>query len=334
MAIDVTKAIEMPPGSKATTEPKPAVSLLARLPLPSAASWAVVVALVVLALRSDGRAELLGAACGVFIAGLGVVVTTGWARQPNLGQLGFVGVGAYAAAWLDGWPWVVRLIGAGVAAAIASIPVGLAAVHVRGLALGALTLLFGVTIWSLGLTPSVMERVGGSNSSGVILRAPPWADTDERFALVALVVAVVALAAVLGFRRSRTGRAMAGLAVAPRALVADGWQPPGLVLAAFMVSAALGGMAGLVIGTSYGSLSAVDIDPFRSLLVFAQIAVLGASFTVAPALTAGLLALFVIWDLPATWLGIVSGLGLVLAGATMPNGYLAPRPRRRRKHPA
>jgi branched-chain amino acid transport system permease protein len=278
--------------------------------------------LVVLALRADGRDELLGAACGTFIAGLGVVVTTGWARQPNLGQLGFMGVGAYAAGWLEGWPWALRLAAGALAGALAAVPVGLAASRLRGLALGALTLLAGVTVWSLGRTPDVMAWIGASNSTGVILARPPWAESEQGFAVVALAVAAVALAVVLGFRRSRAGRAMAGLATAPRALVADGWRPRRLVLASFMLSAALGGAGGVVFATSYGSLSAVDIDPFRSLLVFAQISVLGASCTVAPALTAGLLASFAMWDLPGTWLGIVSGLGLVLAGATMPVGYL------------
>jgi branched-chain amino acid transport system permease protein len=301
--------------------------------LPSSVAWVAVTVLVALALRAEHRSELLAVACGMFLAGLGIVVATGWARQANLGQLGFVGIGAYVAAWMDGWPWALKLLGGAVGAAVAAVPVGLAAARLRGMALGALTLLAGVTVWSLGRTQDVMTFVDGSTSTGVLLRKPPWAATDQRFALVALAIALVALALVLGFRRSRAGRAMIALAVAPRALVAEGWEPRRLVLLAFMVSAGLGGLAGVVLGTAYGSLSAADVEPFRSLLVFAQIAVLGAAFTAAPAVTAGVLALFTMWNLPGGWLGIVSGLGLVLAGATVPDGYLAP-PRRRRPVPA
>lgn len=289
-----------------------------------AAAWTIVALAAAVAWRAD-RADLVAAGAGVFLAGLGVVVATGWARQANLGQLGFVGIGAYAAAWLDGWPWLVRVVAAGCAAGAAAVPIGLAASRLRGMALGALTLLGGVTVWSLARTPAVMDRVGGDTATGVVLRPPSWAAADTAYALVAVALSLVGLAAVLGMRRTRSGRAMAALSADQRALVSSGWQPGRLVLAAFVTSAALGGVGGVVMGTGYGSLSVADIDPLRSLVLFAQVMVLGSACTAAPALAAVVLAAFVVWDLPAGWLAIVSGFGLVVSGATMPDGLLVPR---------
>jgi branched-chain amino acid transport system permease protein len=289
---------------------------------PATAAWAGAIAIVAVLVWS-GRYDLIATTSATFVAGLGIVVVAGWARQPNLGQLGFMGVGAYTAAWLDGWPWLVRLAAGTAAGAVAAVPVGLAAGRVRGLALGALTFLTGITVWSLARTPPVMSAVGGSNSTGVVLRKPPWAASDARFAAVAIAAGAATAGIAFLFKRSRTGRAMAGLATAPRALVAEGWDPRRLVLLAFMISAAFGGCAGVVLGTGYGSLSAADIDPMRSVLVYAQIAVLGTAFTAAAAFTAALLAAFTLWSLPTEWLGLASAIGLVVAGATAPDGYLS-----------
>ena len=255
-------------------------------------------------------------------AAAGLVVVSGWARQVNLGQYGFLGVGAWVAGALPGVPFPLRVLIGGTAAAALAVPVGLAASRLRGLALGALTLLVGLTLWNLGNVPSVMRLVDGGVFTGVRVDRPAGFTGDQAYAVLSTVAAVATLALVLALRRTRTGQAMAGLSTSRRALVAAGWSPRWLVVAAFVISAGLAGAGGVLLAANYGALSPTDIMPFNSLVLYAFLFVGGATRPAAAVLAAVIIAGSTAAGSSAASTALVGGLALAAGGALLPEGFL------------
>jgi branched-chain amino acid transport system permease protein len=280
---------------------------------------AAVLAVVGLGSPSGTRYVCLGVA--VFLAALGLAVASGWSRQANLAQYGFLGVGAYGAALVHG-PFVLKALAAMGAAAVLAVPVGLAATRLRGLALGALTLLVGLTVWTLAGTPEVLSIAHGDTFQGVSVARPSLLHSGRMLAIAALVLAVLAVAGVEWLRRSRTGRAIAALATTRSALAASGWDPRWLVVCAFAISAALAGLGGLVMATTYGSVNASDLAPFNSLVLYAFVMNAGADRTAAAAVAATAIPVAAALGIGGEALAIAAGLALVLAGTFVPEGFL------------
>jgi ABC-type branched-subunit amino acid transport system permease subunit len=284
-------------------------------------AWLPAVVLAVVGLGSPSGTRYVCLGVSLFLAGLGLVVVAGWSRQANLGQYAFLGVGAYGAALVHG-PFPLKAAAAMAAAALVAVPVGLAATRLRGLALGALTLLVGLTVWTLAGTPEVLRVAGGDTFQGVGVARPSLLHGGRALAIAALVLAVVALAAVEWLRRSRTGRAIAALATTRPALAASGWDTRWLVVCAFAISAALAGLGGLVMATTYGSVNASDLVPFNSLVLYAFVMNAGADRTAAAAIAATAVPVAAALGIGGEVLAIASGLALVLAGTFVPQGFL------------
>lgn len=304
------------------TRPRNSGSRSSRVASPGAIGVAVVtLAQFVVGIGDPIGVGYVASGAALFFAAVGLVVVSGWARQVNLGQYGFLGVGAWVAGALPGVPFALRVLIGGAAAAALAVPVGLAASRLRGLALGALTLLVGLTLWSLGNVPSVMRLVDGGVFTGVRVDRPAGFTGDQAYALLSIVVAGAALALVLALRRSRTGQAMAGLGT-PRALVAAGWSPRWLVVAAFVISAGLAGAGGVLLAANYGALSPTDIVPFNSLVLYAFLFVGGAARPAAAVLAAVIIAGSTAAGSSAASTALVGGLALAAGGALLPDGFL------------
>jgi branched-chain amino acid transport system permease protein len=313
-----------------------AVRLLAPVarwrPRPSQVQVALTtVVLIVLGFSDRLRVGYVGLGSALFVAALGLVVVSGWTRQVNLAQYGFIGVGAFAAAGVHDLPFLFRALAGAGAAALVAVPVGLAASRLRGLALGALTLLVGLTLWTLSLTPSVMARVGGDTFLGVAVNRPSFAASDRVYAGFALGVAVVALALVQVLRVTRTGRAMTALGTSRAALAATGWDPRALVVGAFVVSAAFAGLGGVLLAANYGSLNGNDLLPFNSVLLYAFLFIGGADRPAAAMTTASSIPLVAALGLSSAFLPLVGGAFLIYAGAFMREGSLDATDRRLRQ---
>jgi ABC-type branched-subunit amino acid transport system permease subunit len=288
---------------------------------------AIAVTLVAAALFAVGIGDPIGvgyvaSGAALFFAAAGLVVVSGWARQVNLGQYGFLGVGAWVAGALPGVPFLLRVLIGGAAAAALAVPVGLAASRLRGLALGALTLLVGLTLWNLGNVPSVMRLVDGGVFTGVRVDRPAGFTGDQAYALLSVAIAGAALVLVLALRRTRTGQAMAGLSTSRRALVAAGWSPRWLVVTAFVISAGLAGAGGVLLAANYGALSPTDIVPFNSLVLYAFLFVGGAARPAAAVLAAVIIAGSTAAGSSAASTALVGGLALAAGGALLPEGFL------------
>ncbi|MBM3517671.1 MAG: branched-chain amino acid ABC transporter permease [Alphaproteobacteria bacterium] len=210
--------------------------------------YAGLAALAVLApvyLDDYGLAQV-GLALVYAIAGLGVVLLTGYAGQVSLGHAAFLASGAYAEAVLlaHGVPFVVALPAAGALAALLGIIVGLPALRLSGIYLTVATLALAF------IAEEVLARwepVTGGNS-GLVVTAPTmlgWELGDER-ALYYMALALFSLALIgsANLVRSPLGRALIAVRDSEVAASALGVDLARTKLTVFAFSAGLTGVAG------------------------------------------------------------------------------------------
>ncbi|HET9489607.1 MAG TPA: branched-chain amino acid ABC transporter permease [Methylomirabilota bacterium] len=158
------------------------------------------------------------------------------AGQLSLGQGGFMAIGAYASSWLGvalGWPWPATFAAAALSAAVIGGLVGLPALRVRGIYLVLMTLGFGeiVRVFFLNFEPTGAAQ--GYRGMAFVTDLP-------------LVAAIVVAVSVLAGRTagSPLGRAFAAIGTDELAAEVIGIDVTRAKLVAFVVGAAVAGLAG------------------------------------------------------------------------------------------
>jgi branched-chain amino acid transport system permease protein len=189
----------------------------------------------------------------VLLAGIDALAATGLilliqAGQVSLGHAAYVGLGAYASAILTRdyglTPWIGLLAGAAVAAA-AALPLGFVALKLRGTYLPLATLAWGMAVYvtlvaATPITggPSGFDHVPPLRVAGYQLGAGRGGA-----ALVWLLVLLTTLS-LARLLRSRQGRALRAIRHHEALAVAFGINPARVKIVAFVLSAALAGLAG------------------------------------------------------------------------------------------
>jgi branched-chain amino acid transport system permease protein len=248
----------------------------------------VIAALAALPLAgSDYLLSLLGFVAAYAIAGLGLVVLAGHGGQVSLGQAAFLGVGAYASAILarHGVALPLGLAAAALAGSAAGWLASLPARRLSGLYLAMATLAFGF------LVEEALTRwetlTGGAR--GVVVPSDAYSGAAANYALAAvlLVLAAFATARMLDSRLGRSLRAVRDDEQAAEAAGVDAWRAK---RTAFVVSAALTGLAGALLARQLGVVTPEQFGIHASieLLMLAFIggvqrpagALLGAAFVV------------------------------------------------------
>jgi branched-chain amino acid transport system permease protein len=180
------------------------------------------------------------------IAGLGLMVLSGYTGLASIGHAAFLGVGAYVEAWCAarGWPFPLSMaLAAALSAAVGGI-VGLPALRVKGIYLAIATLAMGIIVEEI---LARWESVTGGNA-GVSVKSLHFPGLElggsTAFFYVAMGLCVLVTLAVLNLLRSATGRAF--IAIRDSEISA---QSMGIHLAryktmAFALSAAIVGLAG------------------------------------------------------------------------------------------
>lgn len=217
----------------------------------------------------------------VAMQAIGLNLLLGGTGQISLGQVGFMGVGAYtsgALLKLAGWPFLLSLV-AGVAfAALLGLLVGYAALRLRGHYLAMATLAFGGIIF--GLIHEI-ELIGGPLG---MLRIPPMSlfgwrivSPQEKYLLIWLVTAFAALA-VISLLHSRVGRALAAIREDEVAAAAMGIDVARYKIGVFVIAAILSGMAGAIYASYLGGLAPLRFSIIESiaLLIIVVIGGLGS----------------------------------------------------------
>ena len=264
---------------------------------------------VVSYLGDDDWIRLTTQAVIFVVAALGLNLLTGVSGQVSLGHAFFMGVGAYTAAYLGGesgtdtWghelPMWIWLPGAGICAALIGLLIAPAAVRVRGLYLGILTV--GLVFIGIHLSRLLPEISGpaevGRNFPPLELKL--WKEDEPVHLLhrgrpLAVVrhqrqrqdvpvlprLMIVGLLVAKNLVRSRTGRALQ--AIRDRDVAAEIMGVPEVKykLIAFAISSFFAGVAGAVFASFVGRLPPEYWDLILSV-EFIAILLVGGAGTVA-----------------------------------------------------
>ena len=199
---------------------------------------------------------------GVAILGMNLVV--GYSGLIALAQSAFIGTGAFLATTLmmdHGWDYWMTIPPAMLVAFAVGVLLGVPALRIRGLYLALLTIAFAAVFPTLMKLDKwgIADRTGGVNGRNVDekLVAPEWVrsiiridDTPQQQAIYKYyIIAALTLAAWIGTRnllKSRPGRAIVAIRDNETGAAVSGINLPLYKTLTFGVSAALGGLAGVM----------------------------------------------------------------------------------------
>jgi ABC-type branched-subunit amino acid transport system ATPase component/ABC-type branched-subunit amino acid transport system permease subunit len=200
---------------------------------------------------------------------LSIVVVTGYAGQLSLGQYALAGAGALAAAQLNvrlGWPFPVAIVLGVVAAAVVGYLFGLPSLMTRGTSLAIVTLTLGAAVTSVVFNNAKFVggeygfKVASLSFFGIDLNPVAHPRTYTLFCLCWFAVAVWVARNV---RHSDVGRRLISIRANERASAALGIDVRGAKLYAFVVSAGLAGLGGILL--AYSSTSILLSQGFDTL---------------------------------------------------------------------
>ncbi|MGH8986468.1 MAG: ABC transporter permease [Acidimicrobiia bacterium] len=285
---------------------------------------AIVAFLVTLPLwLSESRMNLAALIVIFGIIGLSLVVLTGWAGQVSLGQMGFVGAGAAVGGSLTdrlGWDLSLAMVGAGVVGAVIAVVIGFPSLRRRGLTLAVSTFAFALMVSSYGLNREFFDdRLPGFRVERPDLFGVVDISTEARFYYLCLTALALALVAVRGLRRSRTGRVLIGIRENERAVRSYGIDASRTSLAGFAVSGFLAAFAGALYVHHQTGLSSVAFVPEESLKVFSMV-VIGGLGSISGVLLGATYLKGVDYFLPLEWQFLATGFGLLLVLMILPGG--------------
>jgi ABC-type branched-subunit amino acid transport system ATPase component/ABC-type branched-subunit amino acid transport system permease subunit len=227
---------------------------------------------------------------GVFVAvyalvALSLTVLTGWVGSVSLGQASFVGLGAFAAAYLTqhGVPFALWIPIAVAASVPASLLTGFAALRLPGLYFAVVTLAFSLVAQFLVFIPLESHRITAINRPE--LGSLDFADERKFFLLVAAIVAVC-FGAMMRVGRGKTGRALLAVGNSATTAAASGINAVYYRTMAFVLSGALATTAGVLLGTLIESARSNQFTPFTSIGYLAN-AIIGGLGSVFGAVLAG-----------------------------------------------
>jgi branched-chain amino acid transport system permease protein len=216
--------------------------------------WAaLLVLLVVLVLAPLGLSEFTNqtlARIGVFaVAVLGLNVVMGYTGQVSLGQIFFLGLGAYITAYgvTSGWNIVLTFALACLIPAVAGLLVALAAARLGGLAIAMVTI--ALPIVGVPLAKRLSDFTGGSEGlSTAFARAPDWSGLfDDQWQLyIVLVIGGIAFLLTRNLVRGRYGRAFAIVKGNEAVASSMGISPYRYKVLAFTIASLIGGVSGFL----------------------------------------------------------------------------------------
>lgn len=205
---------------------------------------------------------------------LGLTVLTGFAGLISLGHVGFLMLGAYAYAigvTRLGLPPELALLLSAVVPAFFGLVVGLPSLRLHGLYLAITTLAFSHIVSTAILAGGKFTGAG----RGIMVMRPTLfgfdLSSDRAFYWFCLAMCTLAVLITLNLRRSVLGRALVALRDNDIAARTMGINLVRYKLLAFLISAALTGVAGAVMGMY---LSIVSVEAFPFLLSIEALAII------------------------------------------------------------
>ena len=259
------------------------------------------------------------------VIALSLVLLTGYAGQVSLGQMAFVGVGAFAMGKIDGGgSWLGLLAAVGISAAVGAL-VALPTIRVKGLYLALATLAFAQFAYYVFFSNLTLFDDNGSITVHRVA-LPGIRLTGAKAELVFLsAVFALCMVGVLALRRGTFGRRLVALSDSPAACATVGLNVRRTRLAVFALSAGLAGLGGALYGGLQGPVSATDFAVLVSLTLLLLLVIWGVRSPLG-ALAAGMsmAALPVLQShvsLVSSLPALVVGVGVIAVGR-LPNGVV------------
>ena len=228
--------------------------------------------------------------CVYIVMAVSLNLTVGISGELSLGHAGFMSVGAFSGVLISQWMLyafpdtnleLLRLIAAlvvgGGAAAVAGILIGIPVLRLRGDYLAIVTLAFGEIIRNLfNCVYFAVEGMSinfgflNPNVAGkMVINGPMGATGIKKLASfeAGFLLVIFTLIVVLNLINSRSGRAI--MAIRDNRIAAEsvGINVTKYRMMAFVISAALAGMAGALYGLNYSAFQAVKFKFDTSILV-------------------------------------------------------------------
>jgi ABC-type branched-subunit amino acid transport system ATPase component/branched-subunit amino acid ABC-type transport system permease component len=300
-------------------------------PVPAAVLYVVGAAICLSA--SPAWAVYLTTNLTIAIICLSTVLITGYAGQLSLAQAVLAGAGALAAAWLSPHvPFIVAIVFGAAIAGVGGLLVGIPALRTRGATLAIATLALGAAVSDVLINGSSYD--GGSQ--GFTISTPSlfgWDINplfhDNRYAFVTLTILFLLALMMSNLRRGVTGRRMLAMRSNERASAALGVPSSYLKLYAFVLSAAMAGVGGVLLAFLQPDVQVGSIDTFTvstGIVIVAATVVGGVGFIggaiAGSLLVAGGIAskIFGGFSQIDSYLPLVGGISLILMLIFQPDG--------------
>ena len=233
---------------------------------------------------------------GVYaVAVLGLNIVMGYTGQVNLGQIFFVGLGAYVTAYgvNHGWNIVVVFAAACVIAGIVGLLVALAAARLGGLAIAMVTI--ALPIVGVPLAKRLDEFTGGSQGiSARFSDAPDWSRlySDQWQFYIVLLVTAAAFLLARNLVRGKYGRAFGVVRENEAVAASMGVSPYRTKVLAFTVASIFGGASGFLYLAAVQYTSPETLSFGHSISLVAAM-VIGGAGSIAGSLIGGAYYVFV-----------------------------------------
>ncbi len=249
----------------------------------STRNWLIVAACIAMACAplalGDFSVTLMNYIGIYTLVALGLVLLTGCGGLTSFGQAAFVGIGAYATAYLStaaGWsPWLGLIVAIALTSFVAMI-VGFVTLHLGGHYLPLSTIAWGFAIYLLFGNFEFLGRYGGlTNIPPVSLFSYRFEGMRQVYYLIWVIVGICLLLST-NLLRSRQGRAIRALRGGKVLAESLGINTFWVKLAVFVIAAALAGLAGWLYAHMQRFVSPAPFD-LRAGIEFLLMAVLGGS---------------------------------------------------------
>ena len=268
---------------------------IASFPLALAGYALLAVASLALAACVNGYyVFVLGNVALLALAGIGLNVLLGLTGQMSFGHAAFYAIGAYVVAILTGqagWSfwlaWPVAALVAGAFGLLLAVP----ALRVKGPYLAMITIAFGFIVEHALIEGG--DVTGGQNGlMGIVQPSLGSLGGDRGVAMLAIIAVFVALAGYARLARGAWGAAMRAVKDSETASESIGINPLVVKAVAFMVSAAMVGLAGGLYASQAGMITPHNFNFMQSILFVLAVTIGGAGSLAGPllgALVVGLL---------------------------------------------
>ncbi len=212
---------------------------------------AIVIAFLLLAplFLQDYYLAELGLLLVYAIAGVGLMILTGYTGQVSFGHAGFLGIGAYTHSILlsHGVPFSVSLLATILIAGAIGMALGRSASKMHGFYLAIATLAFGILIETVfGEWTGVTGGHAGLAVPGLAIFGVPLRDVWQQY-YVDLVLALLVIVGAANLFRSPTGRSFIAVRDSELSARCLGVNVEWIKIQSFGVSAAITGLAGALL---------------------------------------------------------------------------------------